>query len=243
MGWVAGDDRVIERAGLESTGLLFHLAQPYVSSIVADVGQVLLIDSIALGFIAFSGSWSRYLFGVARERSGPLARTLKVPTQSGLPARASLVLSAVTLAVLLSWWAADWDPLVTLFYFGGTFGGFGVMILFTLASAAAAGFFAHNPRGEGIWVRTILPVTATILLATMVVLAVINYDTMLGVTPGQPAWHLRWALPIVYGVILVAGIWRGQRLRRRSPMEYRKLGLGVDADRLVCGPSPTGARA
>ena len=105
-----------------------------------------------------------------------------------------------------------------LFFWLGTTGGFGILLLLALTSVAVIAFFARDPRGETAWRRLIAPALAAVLLTGIVVLAVLHYATLLGVPPGSPA---AWALPASYAVVAVD-----------------RAGLGADPAR----PPPAGVR-
>ena len=87
-------------------------------------------------------------------------------------------------------------------------------------------FFARDPRGETAWPRLIAPALAAILLAGIVVLAVLHYDTLLGVPAAATA---AWALPASYAVIAVIGLAWGLILKTRRPQVYAGIGLGAHA--------------
>ena len=50
-------------------------------------------------------------------------------------------------------------------------------------------------------------------------LAVLHYDTLLGVPPGSPA---AWALPASYAVVAAAGLAWGLVLKARRPQRVRR---------------------
>jgi len=57
------------------------------------------------------------------------------------------------------------------------------LILLAVTAAAVVVFFARASRGENLWQRLIAPLLAAALLTAIVILAVRNYATLLGV-PG-----------------------------------------------------------
>jgi len=65
-----------------------------------------------------------------------------------------------------------------------------------------------------------------VLLVAIVVLAVRNYATLLGVPPGDPA---AWAFPASYAAVAVAGLGWGLVLKSRHPDLYAAIGLGAHA--------------
>ncbi len=64
------------------------------------------------------------------------------------------------------------------------------------------------------------------LLTGIVILAVRNYSTLLGVPPGDNA---AWALPASYGMVAVIGLGWGLILKMRRPLVYTAIGLGPAA--------------
>jgi hypothetical protein len=81
----------------------------------------------------------------------------------------------------------------------------------------------------------IAPALAAMLLAGIVVLAVLHYDTLLGVAPGSPA---AWLLPASYAVMLAAGLGWAAVLRSRRPQVYATIGLGAHAVTGQVAPAP-----
>lgn len=226
MGWTAGDTHLVARARTEQQNLLFNLARPYVGDTVIDVANLLFATSLLIALITFAMTCSRYTFALARE--GWLPRRLGEASRAhGVPAAAALLQAAIGLAAILLWYVAGWDPLVTLFYYGGTFGGFSVMVLFALASLAVVVYFRRTHHHETLLVRTVLPTVAFLALAGMITLAVVNYATMLGVAPDDP---LRWILPAIPFGLLVLLVPVGWVLKQANPSAWRRIGLGVDAE-------------
>jgi amino acid transporter len=130
------------------------------------------------------------------------------------------------LAVILIYAVAGWDPVVYLFFYAGTTGGFGVLTLIALTSIAVIAFFGRDPSGENAWRRMIAPVLSAIGLVFAVFLAVVNYATLLGVPPDDP---VRWILPGIYVVLFLLGVWWARYLRRSRPDVYEMIGRGANA--------------
>jgi len=116
--------------------------------------------------------------------------------------------------------------MTVMFFWLGTTGGFGVLILLAVTSLAVIVFFGRDPHGEGTWARMTAPALATIALAAIVVLAVWHYNTLLGVAPGSVA---AWAFPAAYAAVAALGAGWGLVLRTRRPHVYATIGLGAHA--------------
>ena len=113
-----------------------------------------------------------------------------------------------------------------LFFWLGTTGGLGIIMLLTATSAAVIAFFARDARGENPWRRLVAPALAAIVLAVIAVLAIQHYATLLGVPPGSPA---AWGLPASYAAVAVAGVGWALVLKTRRPAIYATIGLGPHA--------------
>jgi amino acid transporter len=217
----AGTSHVVVAAGQQGPGLLFGLGG---SGGLSQAAQLLFLTSLFAAALAFHNIVWRYTFALGRENVLPAA--LGRTGGSNIPRAASLAQSATGLAVILVYAAGGWAPMEDLFFWLGTTGGFGIIILLALTSAAVIAFFARDPRGESLWRRLIAPALAALALAGIGALAVTHYATLLGVTPGSPA---AWALPASYAVAAAAGLGWALILRARRPQAYAAIGLGAHA--------------
>jgi amino acid transporter len=134
--------------------------------------------------------------------------------------------STIGLTVIIGYAAAGLDPLVQLFFYAGTGGGLGVLLLLTLAAVAIVAHFIRRPSLDTTWQTRWAPILATVALAVMVVLAVTNFATLLGVDPTSP---LRWAIPVAYPAAALLGLVWALVLRCTRPDVYAGIGLGADA--------------
>jgi len=215
-----GTSHVVAAAGKEGPGLLFSLG----SSVLSQTAQVLFLTSLFAAALAFHNTCWRYMFALAREGvlPGVLART----AGNNIPRAASLVQSAIGLVTILAFALAQANPMATLFYWLGTTGGFGILLLLALTSVAVIVFFDRDPCGESTWARMIAPSLAAVLLTGIIVLAVWHYSTLLGVPAGSIT---AWALPASYVGVATAGIGWGLVLKARRPHVYNTIGLGAHA--------------
>jgi amino acid transporter len=210
-----GQAHVVAAAGQQGPGLLFGLG----SSGLSQAAQWLFLTSLFAAALAFHNVVWRYMYALGRESVLPAA--LGRTGGNNIPKAASLAQSVTGLAVIAAYALAGWDPMTRLFFWLGTTGGFGILILLALTA-----FFARDPHGENAWRRLIAPALAAILLAGIVVLAVLHYGTLLGVPAGATA---AWALPASYAAVAVIGLVWGLVLKVRRPQVYAAIGLGAHA--------------
>ncbi|MBO3742518.1 APC family permease [Actinoplanes flavus] len=219
----AGADKVVDRATAEGPELFFNLAAGPLGDTALHLGHALFLTSLIAAMISFHNIISRYMFSLGRE--GVLPRVFgKTVPGTGAPKNGSLAQSAVGLAVIVVYAVMGWDPLVQLFFWGGTGGGLGVLLLVTLTAFAVIGFFARHPEGEDLLHRVIAPVIGAVLLLVVSYLAIDNIATLLGVEPGStPAL----VVPLSFAVLFVAGVLWALYLRAARPQIYAGIGLGA----------------
>jgi hypothetical protein len=143
---------------------------------------------------------------------------------TGAPKNGSLAQSALGLIVIVLYAVMGWDPLVQMFFWGGSSGGIGVLLLITVTSVAVIGYFARHPSGEDFWHRIGAPVIGTILLLVMSYLTLTNIATLFGVEPGSGP---TWVVPTAFAVVALAGILWALVLRSSRPDVYQGIGLGA----------------
>jgi amino acid transporter len=213
-----GTGQVAAAARQQGPGLLFGLGG---SSTLGDVAQVLFMTSLFAAALSFHNATWRYAYALGRENVLPafFGRT----GRNNIPKAASLAQSITAVAVIALYAVAGWNPMVDLFFWLGTTGGYGVLLLLTATALAIAVFFARDHRGENAWRRLIAPVAAAVLLGGIVVLATRNYATLLGVAPGSPA---AWMLPGSYLAVAVTGVVWAVVLASSQPATYEAIGLG-----------------
>jgi amino acid transporter len=173
--------------------------------------------------ISFHNTCARYGFAIGRERvlPGALGQT---SLSTGAPMIASIIQSVIGLVVIIWYAVADLDPVVQLFFYWGTGGAFGVLLLLTATSLAVIAFFARRPSGENAWRRLIAPGLAAIALGIVVGLALDNFDTLLGVASDD---KLRWIIPAIFPVVFLLGVLWALFLKANSPEVYSTIGLGA----------------
>lgn len=216
----AGQGHVVAAAAKEGPGLLFGLG----GGLLSNTAQFLFLTSLFAAALAFHNVVWRYMYALGRENVVPAA--LGRTGGNNIPKTASLAQSATGLVVICAYAIAGWQPMTQLFFWLGTTGGFGILVLLALTAFAVIAFFGRDSYGEGAWCRLIAPGLAACLLTLIVVLAVLNYSTLLGVGPGNPA---AWAFPASYAGVGVIGLGWGVLLKVRRPHIYATIGLGAHA--------------
>ncbi|MFI6503159.1 APC family permease [Nonomuraea typhae] len=204
---------------------IFILAGERLGSVVVDIARVLFATSVFAAMLSFHNTTARYFFALGRERVLPAFFGRTRPS-SGAPQAGSIAQSVLGLIVILLYAVLGLDPLVQLFFYGGAFGGFGILLLIFTTSIAIIVFFARDPSGESALRRLVAPVPAAILLAVMVWLGWTNFDILLGVPPGTA---LAWILPLVYVAGAALGIVWALILRAGQPAVYSLVGMGAKA--------------
>jgi amino acid transporter len=216
----AGTGRVVAAATAQGPGLLFGLG----GGALGQAAQLLFVTSLFAAALAFHNVVWRYIYALGRENVLPAA--LGRTAANNIPRAASLAQSATGLVVIVVYAVSGADPMTRLFFWLGTTGGFGILVLLAVTSVAVIAFFARDGRGENAWRRLIAPALAAVTLTGIVVLAVRHYAALLGVAAGDPA---AWALPASYAVIALLGLGWGLALRIRRPRVYAAIGLGAHA--------------
>jgi amino acid transporter len=230
-----GNSNVVSQAQQNGPDLIFNVAGKHLgnASVILDLGHALLLTSIFAAMLSYHNAVSRYSFALGRE--GVLPRILgHTRPRTGAPLMASIAQTITALIVILLFAINGWDPLGKLFFWLGTTGGVGILILLLVTSVAVIKFFANETRGESPWARIGAPVIAFIALAYMLYQTLNGYANLLGVKPDNPA---RWMLPSLYLVAAVIGILWALILRGTKPDVYNAIGLGATAGTAVAALS------
>jgi amino acid transporter len=225
MSVATGPDNIVAFTQENQAGTIFILADMNLGSTWVEIGETLFITSVLAAMISFHNTCARYGFALGRERVllGALGQT---SARSGAPIVASIIQSAIGLAIIVTYAVLGLDPLVQLFFYAGTTGGFGVLVLITITSIAIVGFFTRESSDESAWRRVIAPVLSALGLVCVVFLAVVNYDILVGVAPDDP---LRWILPSLYLVAGALGVAWALYIKAARPDVYETIGRGANA--------------
>jgi len=178
---------VVAAAQHDEAPIPLEVLQTHYGLLVAKLGNLLLITSVVAAMISIHNSVARYVFAMARERVLParLGR-IRDGSQGGAPIGGSLLQSGVALVVMLAFVVANADPFRTLFTWLATLAGIGVGLLMFGTSLATIGFFQRTGGNEeSRWQRLWAPAIGALALAVILVVTVVNLNSLLGTAPGS----------------------------------------------------------
>jgi amino acid transporter len=216
---------VVSAAQHDEAPIPLEVLQTHYGLLVSKLGNLLLITSVVAAMISIHNSVARYVFAMARERVLPprLGR-IRDGSQGGAPIGGSLLQSAVALVVVLAFVVANADPFHTLFTWLATLAGIGVGLLMFGTSLATIGFFQRTGgTEESAWQRLWAPAIGALALAVILVVTVVNLNSLLGTAPGSA---LTWIPVGVLALAVVTGLVWAAILRNRRPETYRNIGVG-----------------
>src|SRR5262249_31693120 len=170
-----------------------------------------------------------YSFALGRE--GVLPRLLgRTRARTGAPLVSSIAQSLTALIVIIVFAVEHWDPLLRLFFWLGTTGGFGILVLLISTSLSVLNFFRRDHRDESVWARVLAPILATVGLGYIMWYVVKGYANLLGVGSHDP---VRWIMPGLYLAVAVIGVLWALTLKGAKPDVYDAIGLGATAGTAV----------
>jgi amino acid transporter len=214
-----GDSNVAKVGADNGPDTLFTMGPAF----LANAGRVFFMTSVIAALLAFQNTAARYLFSLGRD--GVLPGFLGRPNRHNTPAGASLLLSVVALGLIVFYAVEKLNPLTQFFFWLGTTGGLGVMLLLVLTSLAVIVFFLRHQFPDAGPVTTIVaPALAFIALGFMVVQIIRNFKNLLGPDTNAVAERLPWA----FAICAVLGLaWAGVLYATRRST-YEKIGRGVE---------------
>jgi amino acid transporter len=218
-----GPDNVAAVTGENPSEVVFTLAAANIAPAWIAIGHALFATSLLAALISYHNAVNRYMFALGRE--GVLPRIFGVTTRANTPKWGSVFQSGFGLIVIMVYAIAGLDPVVQLFFWVGTTGGFGVLCLLAVTSVAVIGYHLRH-RSENVWRGVVAPTAAGLMILCLLYGAIDNFDTLLGVAPSSP---LRWVLPSLFLIAGALGVGWGLVLRRIRPRTYRNIGLGANS--------------
>lgn len=218
-----GPGQIVTVTARDGGETVFNLAGTNLGPAWPTIGHMLLVTSVFAALVAYHNAVGRYVFSLGRERVLPAL--FATTTRSGAPRWGSIVQSAIGLVAIAVYAIRDLDPMVQLFYWGGTTGGYGVLLLLTVTSAAFIRYHLRHRSGTT-WNGLVAPAIALAALLVVTVTATLNFATLLGVPEGSP---LATVLPALYLITTAIGLVWAFTLRTANPVIYNTIGLGANS--------------
>lgn len=208
--------------------LLFSLAEQYVGPTYLTIMLILLLVSLFAAMLAFHNSATRYLYSLGRARILPpvLART----GSNGTPMTAGLVQAGFAALVAFVFMLAGANPMEAIV---PPMLGFGTLSIIVLQTLAALSILVHFRRAKSPKILTtfVAPLISFLLLGTIVVMAIANFD----IVAGSDAQTIR-LLPWLLAITAVGGLIYGAWLKANRPNIYA--GLADDLEQFDPRPAP-----
>jgi amino acid transporter len=223
-----GPSAIQKAATEQGPGLVFSTLDQHWGGAISTIATVLFFTGIFASLVSFHNGIARYFFALGRENVLPgwLGR---VGVRSGGPSAGSLLQTGLAVVLILVFVIAGADPLLQMYAWLAALSAVAILVLMAGTSVAVIGFFRKRPSRESAWHRVVAPALATVGLLVLLFVVVGNFDA-LGIDPASP---LRWGLPALVLVAVLAGVARAQRLRAVQPELYAAIGttgMSIDED-------------
>ncbi|MDR5799120.1 MULTISPECIES: APC family permease [Caballeronia] len=208
-------------ANKDAAGMFATSMSQYVGKVGVDCARVLVVTSIFASTISTQSVVSRYVFKLGAD--GVLPRFLgAVHPKHKSPYVASFTVSLVWLVLGVIFTLAKTDPTMLYARVAGV-GAFVVLVLMAMTSIAVVVFFgrAKHIRNVSVLRTVILPILSAVSLTAVLILAIKNFDTLIGGSPQEAI-----ELEILTGAIFVVGVCTALYYRARKPRVYRMIGAG-----------------
>jgi amino acid transporter len=199
VGW--GREATPGAASGDPANFLFDLNTRFVGQWSTDIMQWLVLSSIFAATLSLHGSLSRYLFSMGRSGMLPAHLGTTHPRMRS-PHVASVTQTIVTgtltvLMVVATSLGADLLGVIYPWMVG--IGSVAVLILYVWASIAVCVALRQSTVEQRIWVTTIAPISAAVLMGGVLVIAVTNYGFLTGTD--DPIANSLWLLGPLAGLI------------------------------------------
>jgi amino acid transporter len=209
LGLAYGSQNVQAAAIEDPVEFVFTANTLFVGEWSTSIMRVLVVTSLIAVILALHNTLSRYVFSLGRAGFFSTAIGTRHRKHAS-PALASLTVTAVTAAVLLAFMLAQADPFTVMYFWLVGVGTLGVLVLQAAGAASVVGFFIRNRQhAASVWSRLIAPALGGLGLVVAIVLAVVNFPLLTGVSSGP--FTLLPALIVLAAVVgLVMGIVRSR---------------------------------
>ena len=219
-----GKSEIISQSQEFTAGLMFVYAEQNVGGWFTDLATVFFVTSLFAAVLSFHNAVARYFFSLGRE--GVLPSALARVNGKGAPTAGSLAQTTIAVVLIGIFAILGKDPVLNLFSWLTNVGALGVIFLMALTSVAVLVYLRrHSALTEATIGHEAATVFSSIALFVVFVLALNNFDALLGSTPNDP---LRWILPGLIVAAALIGLVYGLVLKRTRPEVYALVGRGGD---------------
>ena len=216
-----GPAAAIAQAKADPTAMFPIALRTYVSVWSVDIMYVLLISSLFAAVLSFHNALARYHYSFGIDGVLP-ARFGETHADHGSPANASLLQSALSLAVVAPFAVLGRDPVLELYAWGVGIGTMAMLLLFALTSIAVLSYLTRTAPTERLWDRTIAPAIGFVMLGAIAVYATLNFDSLVDASKALTFFFLG----LVY-LSFLSGVGLALYWRRRTPERYRRIGRSL----------------
>lgn len=190
-----GPENIQQAATDNLSDIMFVLASEKVGLWLDLAMQVMVVTSFIAMLLGMSNMFARYAFAMARARilPAPLAKV----THRQAPARAALANGLVVGVLVAVFFALGADPMVHIYAWSVALGTVGFILIMAMASISVLAFFARRRQTlrEGVMGTLVAPAVALVLVVSMLIFSIANYDALL-LGGGEIAKWLLLLIPI-----------------------------------------------
>lgn len=206
-------DDIAARANKETGELMFNVFTRYGGEALTDVMGVFFFLSLLASYLAIHNAATRYIFALGREWLLP-PWVGEASPRSGAPARASAVVTGLTIVVVAPFALAGLDPFKDGVLVVIGFGSFGIIFLQAFAAIAILAYLRRH-GGEPLWVMAATWAGALGLIGATIFVAL--YFKLLATSDSSLVGALPFVFPAIVLVCLglgaIPGLMRPQRFR------------------------------
>lgn len=213
-----GVDVAVAAAAEDPAGVVNGTMAQFGNQFLSDLVIVLVNTSTLAVILAGHNIVSRYAFNLSADRILPVALS-GVHAKHGSPYRASVAASIGALLVNVPVVLKGTDPIL---YYAAILGvlSIGFLAMLLLTDVAVVRYMkTHGGQHSSTWSTVVCPAIAFIGLFSCLVLAITNFDLLIGGSRGLA--NLILALTVA---VFLAGVALAVALKRRRPEVYAKIG-------------------
>ncbi|GAA4663694.1 APC family permease [Frondihabitans cladoniiphilus] len=217
-----GASKAVADATSNPAGMFGISLNAYLGKVTGDIVSVLLVTSILALILSGQNILARYTHSLGVDGVFPRAVGVTHP-KHGSPSRASMVVSAIFLVVIVGAALTRVDS-VALYGAVSSLGFYGLLLMLVLVSIAVIVYFRRHPEHPvGIWTTVVAPVIATLAIGTCLVIASMNLSLLVAGSTALAAVLIGLCFFVLALGIVLAAIYK-----RTRPETYARIGRSID---------------